>query len=137
MAATRWRSGRSPAEPDMFSGPVLDPENMTRFGDRREAGRDLAGALAQRQRRPDPALLVLALPRGGAPVGVEVARALGAPLDVFVVRKLGTPGQEELAMGAIASGGNVVINDDVVRTLGIADAAIAASAAEERRELER
>jgi predicted phosphoribosyltransferase len=73
------------------------------FGDRREAGRFLAGLLGAYRDRPD--VLVLGLPRGGVPVAFEVAAALGAPLDVFVVRKLGAPGREELAMGAIASGG--------------------------------
>jgi predicted phosphoribosyltransferase len=87
------------------------------FRDRRDAGRILAGLLDKYRGRPD--LLVLALPRGGVPVGYEVATALGAPLDVFLVRKLGVPGQEELAMGAIASGGVVVLNEDVVRGLRI------------------
>ena len=84
----------------------------TAFRDRTEAGRMLAGQLAAYADRPD--VLVLALPRGGVPVAYEVARALDAPLDVFVVRKLGVPGHEELAMGAIASGGVCVLNDDVV-----------------------
>jgi len=87
------------------------------FRDRRDAGQVLAGLLERFRDRSD--VVVLALPRGGVPVGYEVARALGAPLDVFLVRKLGVPGQEELAMGAIASGGVVVVNDDVVRGLGI------------------
>lgn len=80
---------------------------------------------------------MLALPRGGVPVGFEVARALGVPLDVFVVRKLGTPGHEELAMGAIATGGVRVLNERVVRRLGIPQSAIAAAAERETRELER
>jgi len=89
-----------------------------RFRDRFDAGRALAGELSgDLAGRPD--VLVLALPRGGAPVASEVARALGAPLDVFVVRKLGVPGQEELAMGAIASGGVRVENPSVIRMLGI------------------
>jgi predicted phosphoribosyltransferase len=88
------------------------------FRDRRDAGRVLAGQLEQYRDQPD--VLVLGLPRGGVPVAYEVATALGAPLDVFVVRKLGVPGREEVAMGAIASGGVVVVNDDVVRGLGIA-----------------
>src|SRR4051794_26104298 len=87
------------------------------FADRREAGRFLAGKLKEYADRPD--VLVLALPRGGVPVAYEVAKALHAPLDVFLVRKLGLPGREELAMGAIASGGVVVLNDNVVRGLGI------------------
>jgi predicted phosphoribosyltransferase len=87
------------------------------FRDRREAGRVLAGLLEKYRGRDD--VLVLGLPRGGVPVAYEVAAALGAPLDVFLVRKLGVPGHEELAMGAIASGGAVVINDDVIRGLDI------------------
>jgi len=79
------------------------------FRDRREAGRLLAEKLAANANRPD--VLVPALPRGGVPVGYEVARALSAPLDVFVVRKLGVPGYEELAMGAVAKGGVRVLND--------------------------
>jgi len=90
---------------------------LTRFRDRREAGRVLAQELAAYARRPD--VVVLALPRGGVPVAYEVARALGAPLDVFLVRKLGVPGHEELAMGAVATGGVRVLNDQVVRALGI------------------
>ena len=85
------------------------------FRDRAEAGRQLAEKLVAYAGRPD--VLVLALPRGGVPVGFEVAQALEAPLDVFVVRKLGVPGHEELAMGAIASGGVWVLNDDVVEAL--------------------
>ncbi len=106
-----------------------------RFRDRREAGRLLAQKLAAYRGRAD--VLVLALPRGGVPVGYEVARALGAPLDVFVVRKLGVPGHGELAMGAVATGGVRVLNEDVVRALGIPDYVIDAVAAWEERELER
>src|SRR5437867_7355887 len=87
------------------------------FQDRFEAGRVLAARLSHLASRTD--LVALALPRGGVPVGFEVAKALDAPLDVFVVRKLGLPGQEELAMGAIASGGVRVLNEDVIRALGI------------------
>jgi predicted phosphoribosyltransferase len=105
------------------------------FRDRRHAGQLLARTLGKYANRPD--VLVLALPRGGAPVAYEVARALHAPLDVFVVRKLGVPGHEEYAMGAIASGGERVLNDDVVRELGISDAAIDAVVFSEQRELER
>jgi predicted phosphoribosyltransferase len=82
-----------------------------------------------------PDVVVLALPRGGVPVGYEVARAIHAPLDVFLVRKLGVPGHEELAMGAIASGGVRVLNDDVLRMLPIPERLIDAVAADEQREL--
>ena len=85
------------------------------FADRAEAGQILAEKLAAYRDRDD--VIVLGLPRGGVPVAYEVAEALGAPLDVFLVRKLGAPGQEELAMGAIASGDVVVINDEVVEAL--------------------
>src|SRR6266446_7015275 len=105
------------------------------FRDRAEAGRQLATKLQAYADRPD--VLVLALPRGGVPVAFEVAQALHAPLDVFLVRKLGLPGQEELAMGAIASGGVCVLNDDVVRALQIPDEVIDAVAADEQQELER
>jgi len=105
------------------------------FEDRREAGRILANALRQYANRPD--VLVLGLPRGGVPVAYEVAKGLDAPLDVFVVRKLGTPGQEELALGAIASGGVRVLNDEVVRALSILPEEIELATAREMRELER
>jgi putative phosphoribosyl transferase len=105
------------------------------FRDRRDAGRQLAARLTEYAGRPD--VMVFALPRGGVPVGYEVARALGAPLDVFLVRKLGVPGREELAMGAIASGGVRVINEDVVRALGIPPEVIDQVAADEERELAR
>ncbi len=105
------------------------------FRDRAEAGRRLARKLAAYAGKPD--VIVLALPRGGVPVGYEVARAIGAPLDVFVVRKLGVPGHEELAMGAIASGNVRVLNDDVVRALRIPPDVITQVAAEEQMELER
>src|SRR5438270_8929765 len=105
------------------------------FRDRFEAGRALAQQL-QRYRN-DPAALVLALPRGGVPVGFEVARELNAPLDVFLVRKLGVPGHPELAMGAIASGGVRVVNQDVVSGLRIPDEAIEAVASRELAELAR
>src|SRR4029079_13624333 len=88
------------------------------FRDRADAGRHLLSRLGAYQGRSD--VVVLGLPRGGIPVGYEVARGLGAPLDVFVVRKLGVPGQEELAMGAIATGGVRVVNRDVVDALHIA-----------------
>jgi putative phosphoribosyl transferase len=105
------------------------------FQDRQDAGRQLAQALGIYARRN--AVLVLALPRGGVPVAYEVAQTIGAPLDVFLVRKLGTPGQPELAMGAIASGGVLVINEDVREHLNISDAALEAVAARERQELAR
>jgi predicted phosphoribosyltransferase len=106
-----------------------------RYRDREDAGRALARQLAEYVGRPE--VLVLALPRGGVPVGYEVARALGAPLDIFLVRKLGVPGHEELAMGAIASGGVRVLNPRVVAQLGIPDAAIERVAQREQAELER
>jgi putative phosphoribosyl transferase len=106
-----------------------------RFRDRYHAGRQLAAALAPYAGRPN--LLVLALPRGGVPVGYEVARALNAPLDIMLVRKLGVPGHEELAMGAIASGGVRVLSDDIVEALGIPDRMIATVAANEEHELAR
>jgi putative phosphoribosyl transferase len=105
------------------------------FQDRAEAGRELAERLRQYEHRGD--VVVLALPRGGVPVGFEVARALDVPLDVFLVRKLGVPGQPELAMGALASGGTVVLNQPVIHTLGIPREAIERVAEEERRELSR
>jgi putative phosphoribosyl transferase len=108
---------------------------VRRFKDRSEAGRLLADKLQVYAGKPD--VLVLALPRGGVPVAFEVAKALGAPMDVFLVRKLGTPGQRELAMGAIASGGVRVLNDDVVNLLGISDEVIDRVAAEEQEEMRR
>jgi len=108
---------------------------MSLFRDRSDAGRRLAAALGAYSHRPD--LLVLALPRGGVPVAYEVARALDAPLDVFLVRKLGLPGQEELAMGAIATGGVRVLNADVVNGLRISEAVIDAVAEREQAELTR
>jgi putative phosphoribosyl transferase len=107
----------------------------TPFADRREAGRRLAEALGEHAGKPG--LLVLALPRGGVPVAYEVAEALGAPLDIFLVRKLGVPGHEELAMGAIASGGVRVMNDDVMRMVRVSEQAVDEVAAREERELER
>jgi predicted phosphoribosyltransferase len=106
-----------------------------RFKDRRDAGRRLAADLAQYANRAD--VRVLALPRGGVPVAFEVALALDAPLDVFVVRKLGVPGQEEYAMGALATGGVVLLNERVVRAAGVSDAEVERVLEEERRELER
>jgi len=106
---------------------------LTRFRNRVDAGQQLAGRLAAYAGRPD--VLVLALPRGGVPVAFEVARTLDAPLDVFVVRKLGVPGREQLAMGAIASGGIRVLNDDVVGALKIPDRIIEAVTSRELQEL--
>ena len=105
------------------------------FIDRRDAGRVLALRLPKYRGRDD--VVVLALPRGGVPVAYEVASALGVPMDVFLVRKLGTPGHRELAMGAIASGGVRVLNEDVVQWYGISDSAIERIAREEQEELER
>jgi putative phosphoribosyl transferase len=105
------------------------------FRDREEAGRRLARELRHYAGRPD--VVVLGLPRGGIPVAYEVARALGAPLDVFVVRKLGLPGQEELAIGAIASGGVRVVNDELVRRIGVPAEILDEVAAREERELAR
>ena len=105
------------------------------FRDRRHAGRALALALEQYANRTD--VVVLGLPRGGVPVAFEVAQALRAPLDVFLVRKLGVPGHEELAMGAIASGGVQVLNENIVRSLRFGSAEVDIIAAREQRELER
>lgn len=106
-----------------------------RFRDRHEAGRLLARELQEFGNRPD--VLVLGLPRGGVPIACEIALALGAPLDVFVVRKLGVPGQEELAMGAIASGGVRALNGEVVHALGITETQVEEVAAREALELLR
>jgi predicted phosphoribosyltransferase len=106
------------------------------FADRAEAGKLLGAEVVRRVgKRQD--LVVLALPRGGVPVGYQVARALDAPLDVFIVRKLGVPGQEELAMGAIASGGVRVLNDEVLRYVPVPTSTIERVAEFEARELER
>jgi len=108
---------------------------IDRFLDRRDAGRRLATRLVAYAGRDD--VVVLALPRGGLPVGFEVAQALHAPLDVFLVRKLGVPGHPELAMGAIASGGVRIVNPEVVDELGIGPDVIERVAAQEAIELER
>jgi putative phosphoribosyl transferase len=105
------------------------------FKDRREAGQALARHLTRYAGRPD--VIVLALPRGGVPVGFEVARALRVPLDVFVVRKLGVPQHEELAMGAIASGGVIVMDQDLVRQVGLSRDQFEAVVQAERQELQR
>ena len=108
-----------------------------RFRNRADAGRQLGAALQPRYGDRAADVVVLALPRGGVPVAHEVARMLHAPLDVFVVRKLGVPGHEELAMGALATGGAIVFNDDVLRNLGIPQFAIDPVIERERVELER
>jgi putative phosphoribosyl transferase len=108
---------------------------IRRFKNRSEAGRLLSQKLQDYANRSD--VIVLALPRGGVPVAFEVAGALNAPIDVFVVRKLGAPGQRELAMGAIASGGVRVLNEDVIRVMRIREEVVDAVAAEEQQEMER
>jgi predicted phosphoribosyltransferase len=108
---------------------------MEQFANRTDGGRQLAEALRHYAGRTD--VTVLALPRGGVPVGYEVAHALDLPMDVFLVRKLGVPGHEELAMGAIASGDVLVLNPDVVVALEIPARVIDAAAAREKPELER
>jgi putative phosphoribosyl transferase len=105
------------------------------FRDRTEAGHLLALNLQAYKSQPD--LLILGLPRGGVPVAYEVARDLNAPLDVFIVRKLGVPGQEELAMGAIASAGVRILHDGIIRELGIPPHVVDTVVAQEQRELER
>lgn len=108
---------------------------MTVFTNRADAGRQLAGWLSAYAGRTD--VVVLALPRGGVPVAAEVAARLGAPLDVFLVRKLGVPGHPELAMGAIAEGGVMVVSQAILADLGIPRSALDQVAARERLELER
>jgi putative phosphoribosyl transferase len=115
----------------LYQEPTLDLP----FADRRDAGRRLADALGDYRHRRD--LLILALPRGGVPVAAEVAEALDAPLDLMLVRKLGVPAQPELAMGAIASGGQRVLNPQIIQALGIDDRTIEAVAEREGRELAR
>lgn len=106
-----------------------------RYHDRGDAGRVLAWELAEYEGRDD--IVVLGLPRGGVPVAYEVARSLGAPLDVVLVRKIGTPGQPELAMGAVASGDELVVNRAVTEALGIPEAVVGDAARRERAELLR
>jgi predicted phosphoribosyltransferase len=107
----------------------------SRFRDRHDAGRRLATQLGRYA--GNPGVLVLALPRGGVPVAYEVAEALGAPMDVFIVRKLGLPGHEELAMGAIASGGVRVLDEDLMRVAHVGHADLERVTAAERAELAR
>lgn len=120
MARNRFRFSRGP---------------QGRFQDRVHAGQVLAAALEKYAGRSD--VIVLALPRGGVPVGYEVAVHLGAPLDVFVVRKLGLPGQDEFAMGALASGDVIVLNSELITSLGVPQTLIEAVISQERVELER
>jgi|ERR1700726_1656140 len=108
---------------------------QSRFSDRRDAGRELAGRLAGYRNRDD--VVVLGLPRGGIPVAFEVARALDAPLDAFAVRKLGVPWHPELAMGALASGGVRVLNEEVIDALGVDERTIEEVTEREQRELDR
>jgi putative phosphoribosyl transferase len=117
------------------STPRLLMPSKFRFRDRREAGRALAERLRRYAGRDD--VIVLALPRGGVPVAFEVASALGVPLDVLLVRKLGVPGHEELAFGAIASGGLIVLDRDLIGQLGLSSAMIERVIAREAAELER
>ena len=105
------------------------------FRDRHDAGRKLAEALSEYADRSG--VIVLGLPRGGVPVAHEVAKALGAPMDIFMVRKLGMPGREEFALGAIASGGVQVLNEDAIEELNVSDSTVAKIAAAEQAELER
>jgi putative phosphoribosyl transferase len=114
---------------------IMNDTAVIPFQDRQDAGQQLAKRLTQYAGRPD--VIVLGLPRGGIPVAYEVARALHAPLDTFLVRKLGVPGHEELAMGAIASGGLRILNADVLRDLPLPPETIDAVEANERRELAR
>jgi putative phosphoribosyl transferase len=120
----------------MLGSSRIQSMREARFRDRHEAGQTLGRELARRLGSTDD-LIVLALPRGGVPVGYEVARALNAPLDVFIVRKLGVPGHEELAMGAIASGGVRVINREVLEWLPLPQKTIDEVARREQQELER
>jgi Predicted phosphoribosyltransferases len=108
---------------------------IERFRDRRDAGKRLAEELHRYANRPD--VMVLALPRGGVPVGFEVATALDSPLDVFVVRKLGLPWHEELAMGALARGGVRILDEDLIRAAGVSEEDVQRVTATEQRELER
>jgi predicted phosphoribosyltransferase len=118
----------------LLFAPWVGAMSQPQFRNRVDAGRQLAAAL---QQYAGPNLLVLALPRGGVPVGYEIAQQLNAPLDLMLVRKLGVPGQEELAMGAIASGGIRIVSEDVVAAFAIPERVIAAVAANEEEELDR
>jgi putative phosphoribosyl transferase len=118
--------------PGRGGGKMREPSDLLR--DRRDAGRRLATALARYAGRADT--VVLGLPRGGVVVAFEVAKSLDLPLDVCLVRKLGTPGHEELAMGAIASGGAMVLNSDVLRSLGLGDESVRLAVEREQAVLE-
>jgi putative phosphoribosyl transferase len=118
-----------------FYGGICNMWTEPIFKDRRDAGRKLARWLTEFAGRDD--VVVLALPRGGVPVGYEAAKALEAPLDIFIVRKLGVPGQEELAFGAIASGGTGVYNESILRLTGMPEAVIDKVIEEEQKELMR
>jgi putative phosphoribosyl transferase len=120
---------------DRAADDTAPAEQPRRLRDRREAGRLLAERLGRYAGRDD--VVVLGLPRGGVPVAFEIAQALGVPLDVFVVRKLGIPGHEELALGAIASGGVRVLDTQLIESLGIPAEWLEAIDAKERRELDR
>lgn len=128
----RGRPGRTSA--GVREASLLESGAMI-YQDRRDAGRSLARTMRGQRKWEDA--LVLGLPRGGVPVAFEVARALDLPLDILVVRKLGTPGQEELAMGAVASGGERVVNEAVVRELGISPEALDAATRREALEIRR
>lgn len=108
---------------------------MDKFRDRYEAGKVIATQLKDYANKPD--VIVLALPRGGVPVGYEIAKALALPLDVFIVRKLGVPGHEELAMGAIATGGTTIFNEEIIDDLHISQSAIDLILQSEQEELKR
>jgi putative phosphoribosyl transferase len=119
----------------MTISPSGGSANETRFRNRTEAGKLLASKLTQYANHPD--VLVLGLPRGGVPIAFEVAKALNAPLDIWLVRKLGVPGQKELAMGAIATGGIQVLNEDLLDWLRIPGQTITRVAEQEFQELQR
>ena len=119
----------------MFGRSLSDAPGIIPFADRRHAGKKLAEKLTKYANRSD--VLVLALPRGGVPVAYEIALKLNAPLDVFVVRKLGVPDDEELAMGAIASGGVRVLNQEVIDQLQLPKSVIDEVATREQKELQR
>src|SRR5258708_32631533 len=118
-----------------YQPTTISSGSVRPFTDRREAGKALAVNLRAYRGRRD--VVVLALPRGGVPVAFEIAEALDAPLDIFVVRKLGMPGHPEFAMGAIASGGVRVLNEDVIRWAGIPQSQLEAVARQELVELQR
>jgi putative phosphoribosyl transferase len=126
---------QSPKYPPAYAANIPSTSSKRTFRDRREAGRVLAGLLAAKRGRPG--VIVLGLARGGVPVGWEIAAALQAPLDVFLVRKLGVPNWPELAMGAIASGGGLVVNDHLIRSLGITSEQLDAVVRRETDELHR